>query len=288
MKKNLTLKYGSNFISSILSIGFVIFLIGLIGSIILHADQISKHVKENIVVNIMMKEKAKDADILGIQKNLDANPIVHSTSFITSEQAAEIFIRETGENFIEFLGYIPIPPSIQVHLKAEHARSEVIEKLKAQLIQNPYVKDVFYEKDLVEVLNDNIARITIILGSIAILLLLISIVLINNTLRLHIYSKRFLIRSMLLIGAPHRYISKPFLTRGFWIGLLGSFFAIFLVISAMSFFQQQIPDLKNVFVLKDFTCLLAFMAIVGITISLLSSLLAVRRYIRLNIDTLHK
>jgi len=281
-------RYGTNFISSILSIGLVLFLLGLIGTIVIHGNQLAKHVKENIMVTVMLQENTKEADMFSLQKIIDTNPMVLSSLLVTPDEAAKRLISDTGEDFISFLGYIPLPHSIDVHVKSDFANRQSLEEFVSTLKHQPVVKDVYYDKDLTDVINDNIARISVILSSIALLLLLISIVLINNTMRLHIYSKRFLIKSMLLVGASHSFIRKPFIRRGFWIGIAGSLLAITILILSIGFFRNQIPDLSEVFVLDYFVILLALIILSGILISVLSSAIAVRKYVRLDQDILYK
>lgn len=281
-------RYSTNFISSAISIGLVLFLLGFIGLIILHAQQIAKHVRENITVTVMLKDDVREADLFMLQKSLDLNPEVLSTLIVTPEEAAQRFTQETGEDFVGFLGYIPLPYSIEVHVKSEFATATGLQNLQTKLKQEEIVKDVYYEKDLVEVINDNIFRISIILLSVAVLLLLISIVLINNTMRLHIYSKRFIIKSMLLVGASHSFIRKPFLKRGFYIGLVGSVIASLLLYGTLYFFQKNIPDLQAVFILDYFLILLAAIALIGIFITIISTIFSVRKYVRIDQDSLYK
>jgi len=281
-------RYGTNFVSSILSIGLVLFLLGLMGTIILHGNRLATHVRENIVITVMLKDSIREAEIFNLQKNLDSNPMVLSTTMVSPEEAAHRLIKETGEDFVTFLGYIPLPPSIDVHVKSEFANRTSLEKLEANIKQQAVVKDVYFDKDLTDVVNDNVARISIIIGSIALLLMLISIVLINNTMRLHIYSKRFLIKSMLLVGATHSFVKRPFLGRALWIGLGGGALSIFLLITSLSFFQKQIPDLKTIFELDKFALLMMMIMVAGVLLSLLSSMIAVRKYIKLDQDSLYK
>jgi len=281
-------RYGTNFISSVLSIGLVLFMLGLIGVIILHGQELAKHVRENIVVTVMLKDNVREADMFALQKTLDSKPMVLSTLIVTPEEAADRLTSDTGEDFISFLGYIPLPHSIDVHVKSEFANRESLEQLETDLKTNAAVKDVYFDKDLTDVINDNVGRISIILSAIALLLLLITIVLINNTMRLHIYSRRFLIKSMLLVGASHGFIRKPFLSRGFWIGIAGSVLAIVILFGSLSFFQKQIPDLKEIFMLDAYIILMVFIIAAGIIISVVSSAFAVRKYVRLDQDSLYR
>jgi cell division transport system permease protein len=281
-------RYGTNFISSVLSIGLVLFMLGLIGVIILHGQELARHVRENIVVTVMLKDNVREADMFALQKTLDSKPMVLSTLIVSPEEAADRLTSDTGEDFISFLGYIPLPHSIDVHVKSEFANRESLEQLETDLKTNAAVKDVYFDKDLTDVINDNVGRISIILSAIALLLLLITIVLINNTMRLHIYSRRFLIKSMLLVGASHGFIRKPFLSRGFWIGIAGSALAIVILFGSLSFFQKQIPDLKEIFMLDAYIILMVIIIAAGIIISVVSSAVAVRKYVRLDQDSLYR
>jgi len=281
-------RYGTNFLSSVLSIGLVLFMLGLIGTIILHGDQLARQVKENIKITVMLMDDTKEADMFALQKRMDSNPMVLSTLIVSPEQAAQRLVDDTGEDFISFLGYIPLPYSVDVHVKSEFANKESLQILEEELKQQSIVKDVYYDKDLTEVINDNIARITVILLSVALLLMLISIVLINNTMRLHIYSKRFLIKSMLLVGATHSFVRKPFLWRGFWIGVTGAFLSIVILLTTVNFFVKQVPDLKEIQLLDHFVILMGLIFVAGILISVVSSAFAVRKYVRLDQDTLYK
>ncbi len=281
-------RYGTNFVSSVLSIGLVLFLLGLIGVIMLHGGRLATHVRENIVMTVMLNDSVREAEIFNLQKSLDSNPMILSTKMVSPEEAAKRLISETGEDFVTFLGYIPLPPSIDVHVKSEFANRISLEQLESQLKQQQIVKDVYFDKDLTDVVNDNVARISAIIGSVALLLLIISVVLINNTMRLHIYSKRFLIKSMLLVGATHSFVRKPFLGRALWIGIGGGILSVLLLLASISFFQKQIPALKAIFELDKFAFLLLLIVIAGIMISLISSMIAVRKYVKLDQDSLYK
>ncbi|MBM3434846.1 MAG: cell division protein FtsX, partial [Bacteroidetes bacterium] len=204
----------SSYITTVVSISLVLFMLGLLGLIILHAKKLSDYVKENIGFSIIMKEGVKEAGIIRLQKILDATEYVKSTEYITKEEAAKEFEKELGEDFTSFLGYNPLLPTIEVRFKAGYANNDSLAIIKEKILANPNVKEVFYQESLVDVVNQNVSKISVIVLAFSLLLLIIAIALINNTIRLSVYSKRFIIRSMQLVGATHRFISRPFIALG--------------------------------------------------------------------------
>ena len=196
-------------VTTIISISLVLFMLGLLGLIILHAGKLSDYVRENIGFSVIIKEEIKEPAILEFQKKLDTESFVKSTDYITREQAAEDLTKELGEDFVDFLGYNPLLPSIDIRLNAEYANNDSLKILESKLLANNVVKEVFYHKSLVDMVNRNIKRISLVILSFSLVLLLISIALINNTIRLSVYSKRFIIKAMQLVGATRSFIRKP-------------------------------------------------------------------------------
>ena len=200
--------------TTLVSITLVLFMLGLLGLTVLHARKLSDYVKENIGFRVYMKSTVREAGIMQLQKILDATEYVKSTEYITPEQAAEELSRDLGEDFIDFLGYNPLPPAIDLRLKASYANVDSLEMIETELMKNEDVKEVFYVKSLVHLINSNIRKISILLLGFSGLLLIIAIALINNTIRLSVYSKRFIIRSMQLVGATQSFIRRPFIFKG--------------------------------------------------------------------------
>jgi len=277
----------SSYITTIVSITLVLFMLGLLGLIILHAKKLSDYVKENIGFSIIMKENVKEAGIIKLQKILDATEYVKSTEYITKEEAAKEFEEELGEEFTSFLGYNPLLPTIEVRFKAEYANNDSLTIIKEKILENSNVKEVFYQESLVDVVNKNVRKIGVIILGFGTLLLIIAIALINNTIRLSVYSKRFLIRSMQLVGATHNFISKPFIWKGVLHGIIGSFIAIMLLTGIIYVSQRELPELINLQDIDLFLSLFGIVILLGIIISWLSNLLAVRKYIRLKTDSLY-
>ena len=273
--------------TTVVSITLVLFMLGLLGLIILYASKISAHVKENIGFTIIMKPEVNEARIIQLQKQLEVSNFVKNSDYITKEQAANQMKEYLGEDFISFLGVNPLLPSIEVKLIASYANNDSLQVLSNRIMQYPTVKEVIYQKSLVQELNNNIATISAILFGFSMLLLIIAFALISNTIRLAVYSRRFLIRSMLLVGATSRFIRKPFITNGIAQGAVASLFAIILLTGLMIMVRNQLPDL---IMLDDYLAfILLALAIIGVGILLawISTLLAVRRYIRMHVDELY-
>ncbi|MXV50786.1 cell division protein FtsX [Pedobacter sp. HMF7647] len=276
------------YVSTVISISLVLLMVGLLGLILVHAKNLSDYVKENIVLNIIVNDGAKEVDVLALQKQIDSNPYVLKTQYVSKELAARNLTKDLGEDFVEFLGYNPLLSSIDVYMKADYANNASIEKLSKQLGQNVMVKEVIYQKSLIDMVNQNIRLIGLIILGSAVVLMFIAVALINNTIRLAIYSQRFLIKSMQLVGATKNFIRKPFLGYGLLHGLLAGLIAIILLLGALYFAQQQVPEL--VILRNWFEFGVVFLAVIGIgiLISGLSTYFAVSRYLRLKIYDLYR
>uniref|UniRef100_UPI00404A38B9 cell division protein FtsX n=1 Tax=Daejeonella sp. TaxID=2805397 RepID=UPI00404A38B9 len=239
-------------------------------------------------LNIIVNEGAKEVNVTALQKQLDANPYVLKTQYVSKELAARNLTKDLGEDFVDFLGYNPLLSSIDVYLKADYANNASIQTFTATLNKNPLVKEVVYQKSLIDMVNQNIKGIGLVILAFASILLIIAVALINNTIRLAIYSQRFLIKSMQLVGATKNFIRKPFLTYGVLHGLIGGLIAVILLLLTLYFAQQQVPEM---IVLRDwFEFSLVFIGVIGIgvLISGLSTYFAVSKFLRLKIYDLYK
>lgn len=277
----------SSYVTTVVSISLVLFMLGLLGLIILHAKKLSDYVKENLGFSIIMKDGVKEAGIIRLQKILDATEYVKSTEYITKEAAAKEFEKELGEDFTQFLGYNPLLPTIEVRFKAEYANNDSLAIIKEKILANPNVKEVFYQESLVDVVNKNVRKISAIVLGFSLLLLVIAIALINNTIRLSVYSKRFIIRSMQLVGATRRFISRPFIVLGIIHGIIGSCLAIALLIGVIYLSKREFPELIQMKDIDLFLSLFGMVILSGILISWLSNFFAVRKYIRIKTDYLY-
>ena len=277
----------TSYVSTVISITLVLFMMGLLGLLVLNARKLANYAKENIGFSIMIKDGVKEGEIMAFQKKLDREEYVKSTEYIPKEKAAIQLKKELGEDFIGFLGYNPLLPSVDLRLKADYANMEQVQKIEKQLLSNPEVKEVFYQKSLVEMVNQNIERISLFILGFSIVLLIISIALINNTIRLSVYSKRFLLRTMQLVGATRSFICRPYVRNGILNGLISALVALGLLLLLVSLAFQEIPELYQVSDLMMYVALTAFILVLGVLLSWLSTLMAVRKYLRMKTDDLY-
>jgi cell division transport system permease protein len=276
------------YISTVFGIAMVLLMIGLLGLILVHANNLSRYVKENIVLNIFVDDAAHETDVLQLQKQLESNPMVKQTQYVSKELAARNLQKDLGEDFVKFLGYNPLSQSLDVYLKADYTNSADIERFKAELLKNPIVKEVKYQQSLVDQMNANLTSISLVILVFAGIFVVLSVALINNTIRLAIYSQRFLIKSMQLVGATKSFIRKPFLLYGIWHGLLGGLIAILILIGTLYFAYQQVPDLIFLQSYTEFGIVFLIVIGMGIFISGFSTYLAVNKFLRLKIYDLYR
>ncbi|ACU05735.1 MULTISPECIES: cell division protein FtsX [Pedobacter] len=276
------------YISTIFSIALVLLMLGMLGLILVHAKNLSNYVKENIVLNIIVDEGAKETEVLAFQKELNANPAIKSTVYVNKEMAARNLTTDLGEDFVNFLGYNPLLSTIDVYLKADYANNKGIDALKANIGKNPIVKEVIYQSSLIDMVNKNINTIGLIILGFAAILLIISIALINNTIRLAIYSQRFLIKSMQLVGATRNFIRKPFILIAALHGLIAAFIAILILLGILYYAQKEIPEMVILRNYSEFGIVLLGLVGVGIFITAISTSFAVSRYLNLKIYDLYR
>ena len=276
-----------SYFTTIVSISLVLLMLGLLGLIILHAKKLSDYVMENIGFSIIMKENVKEAGIIKLQKTLDAWEFVKSTEYITREEAAKEFAEELGEDFTSFLGYNPLLSTIEVRFRADYANNDSLSIVKEKILADSNVKEVYYQESLVDAVNKNINKIGIILLAFSALLLIIAIALINNTIRLSVYSKRFIIRSMQLVGATRGFISRPFILKGILYGFISSIIANLLIIGVLYITRREFPELVNLHETDLYISLFGMVIIFGILFTWLSNYFAVRKYIRMKTDFLY-
>ncbi len=276
----------SNF-TAVVSISLVLLMLGLLGLIILYANAISSHVKENIGFTIFIKDEAKEVDILQFQKFLDASDFVRSTDFVTDEEAAEQLQQVLGEDFVGFMGYNPLKRSIDVKIKSEYATEDGIIDIQSDLLKNPMIYEIDYPVDLIRVINKNVREAGIVILVFCVILSLIAISLINNNIRLSVYSKRFIINSMKLVGATQGFIRKPFVIEGVVRGLIGALAANAILAAFIYVAHKNVPELFGLEDIEIVFTLFGAVVLLGFIISFLSTTFAVRKYLRLNADELY-
>jgi len=274
---------------SLVSITLVLFLLGVFALLMMHAQKLSNYLKENISFEIVMNSNVKEAYILRLQKELDAMPAVKSTEYITKEEAIRRLSEDLGEDFLQWLGdeENPLLPSIEVRFNAAYANPDSLTVIEAQLLKNNDIKDIYYHKSLVELINQNVRRIGIGLMVASLILLIIAVTLIRNTIRLSIYSKRFLVRSMLLVGATASYIRRPFIKSGISQGFFGALLADVFLGLLLYGLRKRLPELT---LIQDFNIIIAIFVgiiVLGILLGGFSTRSALRKYLKADVDRLY-
>lgn len=277
----------ASYITSIISIMLVLFMLGLLGMIILHGKKLSDYVRENISISVMIKDNVEDDLVQNYLKRLQRTSYVKKAEFVSREQAAKALSNELGEDFVQFLGYNPLPASIDLQLRAGYANSDSISRIEKQLLSNNLVKEVVYQKSLIDQVNSNISKISLVIMSFSIILLIISVILINNTIKLSIYAKRFLIRSMQLVGATENFIRFPFIKLSIIHGVIAAVIADLLLIGTLYLAQQRIPEISALQDIQQFALFFAGVLLLGVILSALSTWISVNKFLRMKVDNLY-
>jgi cell division transport system permease protein len=287
IKNRYWLRIVNSYITATFSITLLLILLGIIALLYVSSEQISNYVKENISFSVFIKEDAKEADILKLQKLIDAKPYVKSTLYITKDMAAEQLKKDLGESFLEMLTENPLPPSIEVKYKAEYANPDSIKKIEKDISDFPIVDEMYYQKDLLYVIYKNLNTISFFILIISLFLLLVTVALINNTIRLLIYSKRFIIKSMQLVGATKNFIRTPFVLKSVYQGFISSALAIIFITAIIYYLQNNLSNIINFYEIKILGITYGLILTTGISITFISSFLAVNRYLRLRTSELY-
>ncbi len=277
----------SSYLTQIVSISLVLFLLGLLGFILINARELSDYFRESLSFSVMLDEDSREADIRMLQKDLDAKHFVKSTEYISKEQAAENLREELGEDFLTFMGYNPLLPSIDVYLLADYTHPDSVLNIERYLMGYDAVNEVYFQESFLHLINENVKKISVFLLIFSGLLLFISLTIINNTIRLSVYSKRFIIRTMQLVGATRSFIRKPFLLRSIVHGIIAALFSIVLLMVILYFVEQEFYLL---FTLQDIGLLLYLFGgiiVLGIMINLVSTFFSVSKYLGISEDKLY-
>ncbi len=274
-------KVNSAYITTMISIMLVLFTLGFLGILVIYTKTLSNYIKENIGFEIIIKPGVKEAEILRLEKNLDIKNYVKSTEYITKKEAVKRLKKALGPDFVDFWGTKdnPLLPSIDIRFKAQWANNDSINIIKKEILQNPYVKEVYYQKSLVDVINKNLNKIGLVLLVLSLILLIISITLINNTIRLSVYSKRFTLRSMELVGATPRFIRAPFVLKGVLYGIYSALLALLLLTGVLILARNNIPEIRLIENDQLIGGLYLFIVFIGIAVSGISTRFAVDRYL---------
>lgn len=276
-------KLRSSYFTTTISISLVLFLLGIIGLLMLNANRLSTYVKENLGLTVMLTDDARDAEVKKIEKSLAASAMVKSVTYLNKDDAAKQLEAELGEDFVSFIGYNPLLSSIEVKLYAEYANPEGMNIVERMIKDFPEVKEVHYQKDMVNLIHENVNKISLVLLAFSVLMLIVAITLINNTVRLMVYSKRFLIRTMQLVGATNAFIRRPFVGSSILQGIAGALIANLLLAAIIYLSARELSGVigfENIYVV---VVLFAIVFAIGIVITLISTTASVNRY--LNVRT---
>lgn len=271
---------------STLSITLVLFLIGLLTLLVFNARYLNKYIRENIGLTLVLNEDVREVDLLQLQKILAAQPEVKSATYVDAENAAKILKDELGEDFIGFLGYNPLHATIDVKVFAAYTQNDSLANLEQKFLSFPNVEEVYYQRNLVNLINENANKISLIILVLGLVMLLIFFALINNTIRLSIYSKRFIINTMQLVGATRAFIRKPFINKSIMHGLIGASLASFLLLLLIISYNSQFKEIIQYDNSNLIFIVIAIVFVAGIFISWLSTTLAVNKFLRLQYDEL--
>ncbi len=277
----------SSYATSIISISLLLFVIGLVGLLILNAKKVSDYVKENIAFNIILNEGTEKEEATKIQKDIESADYSKSTRYITPEEAASEMEEMLGEDFISHLGYNPLTPSIEVFLNADYANPDSIAIIEQELEGIAQVEEIFYQKSLVHLVNENVRKISAVLLVFSAILLVISLTLINNTIRLSVYARRFIINTMQLVGATSGFIRKPFLIRSILHGIYAAIIANTLLVGVIYAAEQEFGGILALQDIETTGLLFLLVATFGIIINLISTFVAVNRFLHLKTEELY-
>jgi cell division transport system permease protein len=277
----------SSYLTLVISVSLVLFLLGILGLVLINAKELSDYFRESLSFSVLLDDDAKEADIRMLQKDLDAKPYIKSTEYISKDQAAVKMKDDLGEDFISFLGDNPLPPSIDVYLFAGYTSPDSVAKIEKYVLEYPFVKEVFYQESLLFLINENVNKISIFLLVISSFLLLIALTIINNTIRLSIFSRRFLIRTMQLVGATRGFIRRPFLLQSAFHGLLAALMAMILLMGLLYLIEKEFFMMFNLESTKLLILLGAALIVIGVCINIVSTYFSVNRYLTISEDKLY-
>lgn len=277
----------SSYFSVILSVFLVLFLLGVLGLFILNSKKLSDNFKEEIAMTVFFKDEANDSIMKVFGDELSSSKFVKSSIFITKEAAAKQHTDIIGEDFMTFLGTNPLQNSYDIFLNADYIDNENIRKIENRLRMNEMVSDVVYDKQLVNLVNENIQKVSMWMLIISGFLAIVAVLLINSSMRLSIYSNRFIIKTMQMVGATKSFIRKPFIWRSIKLGVIGAILAVFALVGTLIYLDSNFPTLG---ILEDpliVGLVLLAVVIVGILITWISTFFATQRFLNLRTDDLY-
>jgi cell division transport system permease protein len=275
------------YLSSIISISLVLLLVGVASLLMVNAKSVSDYFKENMQVSVMLKQSVDESDALKFKEELDKTPFIRSSAFVSREQGKKEMEQLLGEGFLDVFEVAPIPVSIDITLNAEYVSADSIEVVKARILDSPVVEEVVYQRSLVDMLNANLSKISMVLSIFIALLLFISFVLINNTVRLNVFARRFTIHTMKLVGATRAFIRAPFLGRALLQGVYAALIAIVALVGMLYYVRSEFEQMFEVFRMELLLVVVGIVLATGVLICLISTWLVVNKLVSLSKDDLY-
>ena len=280
-------KLKSSYVTLVVSVSLVLFLLGILGLVLINAKELSDYFRESLSFSVILDDDAKEADIRMLQKDLDAKYYVKSTEYVSKDVAAAKMKEDLGEDFISFLGDNPLPSSIDVYLVSNYTSPDSVTKIEKYILEYPFVKEVYYQESLLFLINENIRKISLFLLVISAFLFLIALTIINNTIRLAVYSRRFIIRTMQLVGATRSFIRRPFIIQSAFHGFLAALIAMTLLMILLYFVEREFFVMFTLESTKLLILLGGAVIIIGIMINMISTFFSVNRYLDISEDKLY-
>lgn len=279
-----------SYLISLMSIMLVLFVLSLFSSLILFANKISDYIKENVGFEIVMKKGVKEKDIIDFQHVLDNKKYVKSTEYISQQEATRRLTEDLGEDILEWLGDVenPLLPSIDVRFKSEYANNDSIAKIEQWVMKNKNVKEVYFQKSLMHSIDKNVNKIASVLLLVGFVLLIMAVTLISHTVRLAVYAKRFVVRSMQLVGATEGFIIKPFMKSFVIQGFIGAVLALILLSIFLFKLMHEVPELAVLTNISSIALIYISVIALGVLLTTLSTFFAMRKYLHADIDDLYE
>ncbi|KOH43982.1 cell division protein FtsX [Sunxiuqinia dokdonensis] len=275
-----------SYLTSTISITLVLFLVGMMSLLILNAGRLSDYVREHVGFTLVLNDDVREVEILRLQKILSATDYVKDSKYVNKEEAAEQLTKELGEDFVGFLGFNPLFSSLDIKLHAEYMQQDSLAILENNFLAYPQVNEVYYQRDLVRIINENVKRISLFLMVFSVLLLFIFSTLINNTIRIAIYSQRFIIHTMKLVGATRSFIRRPFIVKNIGYGILGALLANLSILGLIYSYRQDFEGVLDPQQVGTIGLVFGIVLVFGILISWLSTYFSVNKYLRIRYDEL--
>lgn len=275
------------YLSSVISISLVLLLIGVAGLLYVNANSVSKYFRENMQVSVVMNQDVTEDVALEYKSELDKQRYINKAVFVSKEQGRREMAELLGDDFLDVFEVSPIPVSIDITLDADYVSADSLEVVRTEIAASPLVDEVIYQRTLVESLNSNLNKVSGILAIFILLLLFISYVLINNTVRLNVFARRFTIHTMKLVGATRSFIRAPFILQAFFQGLFSSFIALFVLVGLLFFVKSEFQQLFEIFQMQQLFIVAGVVVASGLLICVLSTYLAVNKLISLKKDELY-